>query len=113
MTDEVDVELRVPTPWQSVVRWFGAPRGYALTRWLILRLLGFVYVFACLGLIRQGPGLLGSHGLTPVATYIQQAHDAGMSFWDLPTVFWFDSSDASLQIWAYVGLALALACMFG
>ena len=50
---EADVDLRVPTPWQTFLRWVGPPRDYVLTRWLILRLLGFVYVFAFLGLLFQ------------------------------------------------------------
>jgi hypothetical protein len=83
-------------------------RDYVLTRWLILRLLGFVYVFAFLGIIFQGLPLLGSHGLTPAATYID-----GISFWKLPTLFVFDCSDFALQAWAYAGLVLGLACLAG
>jgi hypothetical protein len=113
VTAEPDVDVRVPTPWESFLRWLGPPRNYSLTRWLVFRLLGFVYVFAFIGLIRQGPGLLGSHGLTPAASYLEAARATDQSFWDVPTLFWFGASDASLQLWAYVGLALALACMAG
>ena len=56
MADEADVDLRVPTPWQTFLRWAGPPRDYVLTRWLILRLLGFVYVFAA------GLPFLGTNG---------------------------------------------------
>jgi len=62
-TDTVaDVDVRVPSPFETFFAWLGPPRGYQLTRWLIFRLLGFVYVFAFLGLIYQGPALLGSQG---------------------------------------------------
>jgi hypothetical protein len=58
-------DLRVPGPLERVMTWLGPPAGYQLTRWLILRLLGLVYVFAFIGLIAQGPALFGEHGLTP------------------------------------------------
>ena len=108
-----DVDVRVPTPWQTFVQWLGPPRDYVLTRWLILRLLGFVYVFAFLGLIFQGPALLGSHGLTPVATYVDLLKGDGVPFSEVPSFFMWGASDGSLAVWAYVGLALALACMVG
>jgi len=122
MAEEADVDeqgppdvedVRVPSPWQAFVRWVGPPRSYSLTRWLILRFLGFVYVFAFLGLIFQGPALLGSHGLTPVATYVDLLKGDGATFWDVPSLFMWGASDTSLQLWAYVGLALAIACMLG
>src|SRR4051812_31622776 len=103
----------MPTPWEQFLRWSGPPRGYQLTRWLILRLLGFVYVFAFLGLILQGPALLGSHGLTPVATFVDAARSDGATFWDLPSVFWWNASDGALAAFAGVGLALSLACLLG
>jgi hypothetical protein len=108
VADDGDVDVRVPTPWETFLRWVGPPRGYQLTRWLILRLLGLVYVFAFLGLIFQGPALLGSHGLTPVATYVEAVREHGVTFSDLPSVFFFGASDTSLMVWAYVGLAISL-----
>ena len=39
---EADDIPRVPTTWDTFVRWVsGPPCTYQLTRWLILRLLGF------------------------------------------------------------------------
>jgi Lipase maturation factor len=108
-----ELDLRPPPPWAALARWLGPPRGYGLTRWCILRLLGIVYVFAFVGLILQGPGLLGSHGLTPVARYLAGMHGAGRGFWDLPSVFWWSDSDTALAVWAYAGLAIALAVALG
>ena len=113
MAEEADVDVRVPTPWQTFVQWLGPPRSYVLTRWLILRLLGFVYVFAFLGLIFQGPALLGSHGLTPVASYVDLLKSDGISFSEVPSLFMWGASDGSLAVWAYLGLALAVACTLG
>ncbi|MEO6773832.1 MAG: hypothetical protein ABI467_12580, partial [Kofleriaceae bacterium] len=72
MSDAEDVRVR--TPWETVLGWCGAPRDYQLTRWLILRLLGLVYVFAFLGILLQGLPLLGSHGLTPAAVFVDHVH---------------------------------------
>src|ERR1041385_6357585 len=109
----VDDDLRVPTPFETLAAWLGPPRGYQLTRWLILRLLGIVYLFAFLGLVFQAPALLGSHGLTPIATYVERMHAAGVTFWDVPTVFMWNASDSAITAWAYVGLVLAIATVVG
>jgi hypothetical protein len=110
--DEV-ADVRAPTPLARLRRWLGPARSYVLTRWLILRLLGVVYVFAFLGLLRQGLPLLGQHGLTPVATYVARLEASGTTFWDVPSVFLFGASDAALCAWAVVGLVLAAALAVG
>ena len=100
------------TPLARLRAWIGPPRSYVLTRWLILRLLGVVYLFAFLGLVKQGLPLLGEHGLTPAAAYLDSWREGG-TFWDLPTVFWFGASDTALLAWAVVGLVLAAALVVG
>lgn len=50
--DEAE-DVRAPTPLDRLLRRLGPPRGYVLTRWLILRLLGVVYLFAFLGILWQ------------------------------------------------------------
>jgi hypothetical protein len=108
-----DATPHVPTTWDRLVAWLPQPRDYRLTRWLVLRLLGVVYVFAFIGLICQGPALLGSHGLTPVADYVARLHEQGLTAWDVPSLFMWGPSDGALVGWAYVGLAVALAVMAG
>ena len=108
-----DEQFDVRTPARRILDWFGAPESYQLTRWLILRLLGVVYVFAFLGLLFQGPALLGSHGLTPVASYVAQLREAGQGFWDVPSLFMLSPNDGALQGWAVVGLILSLALVAG
>jgi hypothetical protein len=105
-----DDDLHVPSAADRLSAWT-RPRDYALTRTLILRLLGFVYVFAFLGIIFQGLPLLGSHGLTPAASFLHKMGDP--SFIDLPTVFVWDCSDTALMTWAYVGLAISLSVAAG
>src|SRR4051812_16738309 len=94
LAGDVDTEdVRAPSPLARVRGWIGPPRPYVWTRWLILRLLGLVTLFAFLGILWQGGPLLGAHGLTPVASYIERLHQAGLGFWDVPSVFLLDASD--------------------
>ncbi|HEX3477101.1 MAG TPA: lipase maturation factor family protein [Kofleriaceae bacterium] len=111
MDDAEDV--RAASPLARLRGWLGPPRRYVLTRWLILRLLGVVYLFAFLGIVWQGLPLLGEHGLTPASTYVEQLRDAGRSFWDVPSVFLLDPSDAALRGWAIAGVALSAALLLG
>jgi hypothetical protein len=94
------------------------PRAtYWLTRFVVLRLLGVVYLVAFLSLARQVMPLLGEHGLLPVPTYLDRlvAHfgsrrDAIVA---VPTLFWFAHSDRLLVAGAWVGTALALLVVAG
>jgi hypothetical protein len=108
-TEQVDVV----TPLGALRRWLGPPRSYVVTRWLILRLLGVVYLFAFLGLVLQGLPLLGEHGLTPAAAHVDGLRSTGTTFWDVPSIFLFDASDGALRAWAIVGLALSAALVVG
>ncbi|HEY0987661.1 MAG TPA: lipase maturation factor family protein, partial [Kofleriaceae bacterium] len=111
MADSEQVD--VVTPLGSLRAWLGPARRYVLTRWLILRLLGVVYLFAFLGIVLQGLPLLGEHGLTPAAAYVDGLRNTGMTFWDVPSIFLFDASDGALRAWALVGLALSAALVVG
>jgi hypothetical protein len=110
--DEVE-DVRAATPLQRLRAWLGPPRSYVLTRWLILRLLGVVYLFAFLGIVMQGLPLLGEHGLTPASAYVDRLHQAQLTLWDVPSVFVLDASDAALRGWAVVGVVLAAALAVG
>jgi hypothetical protein len=109
-TAQADARLR---PVDRLRAWLGRPRGYMVTRWLILRLLGVVYLCAFLGILWQGLPLLGEHGLTPAAAYVAQLRGAGLSFWDVPSLFMLDPSDAALHGWAVAGAVLAAALALG
>ena len=52
-------------------RWFGdAARDAQLTRFVLLRGLGFIYFVAFWIAVRQGLPLLGSHGLMPIDRFL-------------------------------------------
>ena len=99
------------------VGWFGAGpvSSYWLTRFFILRGLGLIYFVAFFSIIRQAPGLIGSHGILPARWFLNEVHaDYGsLSFWKIPTLFWFGVSDRALLGFGWLGVALSVALLAG
>ncbi len=106
MADEVEA-LRPPPP----------GRDYVLTRAIILRSIGGIYVIAFMILVRQVLLLVGSHGLLPVSPFLERVEEHYGSLpgavWHLPSLFWLGSSDGALLIGAWVGLLLGLVVLSG
>ena len=71
------------------------PARFALTQWSFVRMLAVIYAIAFGSLIGQIKGLLGSHGILPVAEYLKAvAESVGAArFFYVPTVFWINASD--------------------
>ena len=88
-----------------------------LTRFVILRWLGFVYLIAFLVAVNQLVPLVGAHGLTPAMLYTDRvaAHFGSKwsAFLQFPSVFWADVSDHSMLAVSWLGVALAAAVMLG
>jgi hypothetical protein len=84
---------------------------YWLTRFVILRLLGIIYAIAFLVAINQVVPLIGSNGLTPVATYLNYVSRAlgseSAGFMRLPSLFWLWHSDTALSTVAWTGFILS------
>jgi hypothetical protein len=102
-----------PTPLERLARFLGPADDHRLARWVTLRLLGLVYLFAFLGHARQDLALLGADGLTPAADFLAWRAQEGDGFWQRPTLFWFDSSDGAIVGAAWLGVVLALAVTAG
>jgi hypothetical protein len=90
---------------------------YWLTRFVLLRWLGFVYLVAFFVAVRQLVPLVGAHGLTPATIFLDQvraqAGSTQAAFFELPMLFWFLHSDAALQIVPWIGLVLAALMLAG
>lgn len=90
---------------------------HQLTRFVMLRLLGLVYLAAFLVFLQQGPALIGHTGLLPADLHLQhlaEAHGSrGAAFWRAPTLFWLGSSDSVLAVVGWVGVLLSAAVMLG
>jgi hypothetical protein len=94
-----------------------APATWWLTRFLILRLLGFVYFFAFLSLATQVLPLIGHEGLLPADRFLENVatHFGSRSkaFLELPSVFWIGISDRALVVLAWTGACLSLVVLAG
>ena len=92
-------------------------RSYAMTRFLIVRLLGVVYFVAFLILLRQGDALIGHAGLLPADRFLDRVLAAvdsrGAAVAELPTLFWLDASDTALHVVGWTGLVLSAAVVCG
>jgi hypothetical protein len=92
-------------------------RSYWLTRFLILRLLGFVYAFAFLSLALQVLPLVGHDGILPADRFLdavaRSLGSRGAGFLALPSLFWLGVPDAALAALAWLGLALSLCVLAG
>src|SRR5437764_8301399 len=96
-------------------RFFALGNSYWLTRFVILRLLGFVYAVAFLIAANQLVPLIGEHGLTPGTHFLNEVErqlgstSAGMV--RVPTLFWFGISDDALSIFSWIGFVLSLVVL--
>lgn len=101
----------------AIEAFFAQGNSYWLTRFVILRLLGFVYAIAFLVAANQIVPLAGEHGLTSAHQFLSDLHSqlgsrtAGML--RVPTIFWFGISDNGLTAFAWVGLAISLMVLVG
>ena len=109
--------LIVITDNEFLQKFFARGNSYWLTRFVILRLLGFVYAIAFLVAISQLVPLIGEHGLTPATHFLEriQSHlgSRAAAALQLPTLFWFGISDTGLSIFAWVGLGLSFVVLAG
>jgi len=103
---------RAPLNRVSKLLWGPAlePERYELVSWVFLRLLGAIYLAAFVSLGVQILGLVGHAGVLPLGDHLGAARHAlgDTAYRILPTLFWLDSSDASLLAGCVVGAFLGL-----
>ena len=92
-------------------------RSYWLTRFLILRLLGVVYLIAFLVLANQVLPLIGRDGLLPAHDYLdrlrQHFGSRSAAVLQIPSLFWLGISDRALLVAAWIGVGLAAVVVAG
>ena len=97
--------------WGSDVR---PPTYLAARRWF-LRALGLIYLIAFVSLWVQVDGLVGANGVAPVNQFLTAAREQlglrALSI--LPTLCWFNSSDAFLHFLCGGGVVLSVLLIFG
>ncbi len=104
--------IQHPSLWQKL---FQLQSEYQLTGRLFVRLLAIIYFIAFASLYGQISGLVGPDGILPFERVLQHAYqrDGWWAWLKLPTVFWLNSSDISLQLVTIVGAAFSLILLFG
>jgi hypothetical protein len=82
---------------------------------LFPKCLGFCYLVAFLSFGLQASGLIGSRGILPFAAFLPAVRDAygGAAFWNVPTLFWLNSSDLFLHTVWMGGVVASLLLMWG
>jgi hypothetical protein len=113
MTDAVNAGS-VPEPADVVSNrshgWLGWGEGrFDFSRWIFLRLLGVIHLFAFVSLACQIEALVGSRGILPITPYLQ---DVAKQFGSqakflLPTLLWISSSDQALRFLCVGGAILS------
>jgi predicted DCC family thiol-disulfide oxidoreductase YuxK len=91
------------------------PPTYFWARRWFLRMLGLVYLIAFVSLWVQIDGLVGSNGMSPVQQFLPAARQqlGSDAYFLLPTLCWFDSSNAFLHFLCGGGLVLSLLLILG
>ena len=92
-------------------------KSYWLTRFMILRLLGGIYVVAFLVATQQLVPLIGQGGLTPVGSFLDRLHEhfgsTSSALVAVPSLFWLNHSDSALTLVSWTGLILACVVLAG
>jgi predicted DCC family thiol-disulfide oxidoreductase YuxK len=90
------------------------PTYFHARRWF-LRFLGVIYLIAFLSLWVQVDGLMGARGLMPVEQLLTDAHAelGGQAYLALPTLCWFNSSNAFLHFLCGAGAVLSALLIAG
>jgi predicted DCC family thiol-disulfide oxidoreductase YuxK len=91
---------RTPTSFAARLLWGNEMRQprFRIAGDLFLRALGLVFLIAFLSLWLQIDGLIGSEGILPITSTLDQAsrHFGSSRFWQFPTLLWFSSTDAAI-----------------
>jgi hypothetical protein len=99
---------------------FFKPRDtYWLTRFVLLRWMGFVYLVAFYVAAKQLVPLVGENGLTPAHIFFQrvvaspQYGSSFMGFLGFPSLFWIDCSDTWLRAIPWIGVVMSCFVLAG
>ena len=97
--------------WGNDVR---QPTYFESRRWFF-RSLGCIYLIAFLSLWMQVDGLIGEHGILPVAEYLPAAREqiGDNAPFLLPTLCWLNSSDAFLHFLCGAGAVISILLIAG
>jgi lipase maturation factor 1 len=92
---------------------YGPPR-YDLVSFVFLRLIGLIYLSAFISFGVQAQGLIGSHGILPIAELAQRisSHSGVERFFAMPMLFWINASDLAIRLVCWGGAGFSLLLIF-
>jgi predicted DCC family thiol-disulfide oxidoreductase YuxK len=91
-----------------------APPRHDLVSFVFLRLLGLIYLSAFVSFGVQALGLIGSHGILPVADLVERiGNSAGIErFFAMPMLFWINAGDLAIRLVCWGGAGFSLLLIF-
>jgi predicted DCC family thiol-disulfide oxidoreductase YuxK len=96
------------------------PSTYHISSALFLRLLGVIYLIAFVSLWTQIAGLIGDHGILPVANHLDFVNVASAKqsppispVWNMPTLAWLSPHDSFLNLLCAGGTVFSLLLAIG
>jgi lipase maturation factor 1 len=102
--------------WATRALW-GIPieiETFRIATWLFLRMLGAVYLIAFASFAAQAAGLMGSHGISPVAEFLRSLREYyGAVYWQVPTIFWLNPGDGMIKAVGLGGIGLSVLLLLG
>jgi lipase maturation factor 1 len=86
-----------------------------LTARLFLRILGAIYTIAFVSFGVQAAGLIGSHGILPISDFLTavRAGAGRAALYEVPTLLWFNASDAAIAALWIAGAILGIVAAAG
>jgi lipase maturation factor 1 len=91
-----------------------APPRYDLVPFVFLRMIGLVYLSAFVSFGVQAVGLIGSHGILPIAelTKLISSHAGIERFYAMPMLFWINAGDLAIRLVCWAGAGFSLFVVF-
>lgn len=89
--------------------------GYALSAWVLSKGIAFCFILAFLSLLPQIMGLYGKNGILSVQQFmfVLKEQTGPQRYYELPTIFWFNSSDTFLYAIGALGLFASTMALMG
>ena len=86
-----------------------------ISSWIFSRWMALIYLLAFCSLGTQVLGLIGQHGILPVADFLHYiSQEAGSSrYWAAPTLGWFNHSNEALMFLCWGGAFLSILLFLG
>ena len=87
---------------------------YDVLAWLFVRAFALVFLIAFISFGMQAQGLIGSQGIAPVSNLVEAGHRLldTERYWQIPMLFWLNTSDVFIQIVCWSGTAFSLLLFF-